>query len=197
MSGVAERVLDGLGPAFVERAGPLLAPLVEGLTAELDATDTLLAPTDRGWPLLWDLNLTPYPAWLGQVVGTHVPDGLTPQAQRDYVRDRRAWKRGTPGAIRAAVTAALRGSRRADLLERDTSPWHLTVQVYASEVPSGDTAPLLAAAVSQKPVGIVVDIEVLTGATYAHMTTVHGPTYADFTTAFGSYADARDHIPEA
>lgn len=198
MTAFADRVLEGLGPTFADRAGPLLPLLVDGLTSELAASDDLLSPAgSRPWPVLFDLDTTPYPAWLGQVSGTRAPAGLSRQDQREYIRDRRAWRRGTPGAIKAAVAATLVGSRRVELVERDGSPWHLTVQVYASEVPAGDTAPVLTAAQSQKPTGITVSVEVLTGATYEHMATVHGPTYADFAAAFGTYQQARDHIPEA
>lgn len=198
MSEFSDRVVEALGPAFAERAGALLVPLVDGLTSEVAATDALLSPAGGdAWPVAFDLDTTPLPAWLGQTAGTRVPGGLTRQQQREYVQDRRAWRRGTPAAIRAAVAATLRGSRRVELVERDGSPWHLTVQVYASEVPGGDSAPVLAAALSQKPVGIVVDVQVLTGATYEHMTTAHGPTYADFAAAFPTYDQARDHIPEA
>jgi hypothetical protein len=198
VSEFSDRVLEALGPALTARAGTLLEPLVDGLTSELGATDALLSPAgDEAWPVVFDLDTTPHPAWLGQTAGTRVPGGLSRQQQREYVQDRRAWRRGTPGAIRAAVAATLRGSRRVELLERNGSPWQLTVQVYSSEVPGGDTAPVLAAAQSQKPVGIVVDVQVLTGATYAHMTAAHGPTYADFAAAFPTYDQARDHIPEA
>jgi hypothetical protein len=195
----AQRVLTGIGPGFADRAGGLLEPMVHGLTSELAATDALVSPAGPGdaWPLLFDLDTTPYPTWLGQAVGTRVPGGLNRQQAREYIRDRRAWRRGTPGAIRAAVAAQLRGSRRVELVERDGTPWRLTVQVYESEVPAGDPGPLLAAAVSQKPTGIVVEVEILPGATYAHQLDEHGPTYADFTAEFGTYDLARDHVPEA
>lgn len=197
MTAFADRVRDGLGPAFTERAGALLDPLVDGLTGEVAATDDLVAPAgDDRWPVMFDLDTTPHPGWLGQAAGTRVPRGLTLQQQREYVRDRRAWRRGTPSAIKAAVAAVLRGSRRVDLLERDTSPWHLTVQVYDAEVPGGDTEPVAAAARSQKPYGLLVDVQVLTGATVAHMRDFHGPTVADYTAAFATVGDARDHVPE-
>lgn len=199
MTTYTDRVIDGLGPAFTDRAGTLLRPLIDALTGPLATTDQLLtAPTPTTqWPTLFDLDATPHPAWLGQTTGTRVPPGLTPEQARDYIRDRRAWRRGTPAAIRAAVTAQLRGSRRAELLERDGSPWHLTIRVYASEVPDGDTAPLTAAAETQKPVGITLALDVLTGATYQHMTTTHGPDYQTWATTFPTYPDARDHVPEA
>lgn len=193
----AQRVLDAAGPAFIDRAGPLVVPLVEGLTDEVAATDTLLSPTGaEGWAVAFDLDETPYPGWLGQSVGTRVLGGLTAAEAREFVRTRKAWRRGTPSAILAAVTATLVGSQRADLLERDSSPWHLTIQVYASEVPGGDIGPVLAAAASQKPVGIIMAVSMLTGATYAHMTAEHGPTYTDEQAVFPTYADARDHLPE-
>lgn len=193
----AQRVLDGAGPAFAEQAGPLLEPFVDGLTSQVAATDALLSPAgDDAWPVVFDLDVTPHPAWLAQIAGTRLPGGLTKQQQRDYVRERRAWRRGTPAAIRSAVQAALRGSRRVELVERDGSPWHLTVRVYDAEVPDGDPGPVLAAAVSQKPVGVTVTVDVLPGATVDHMTLFHGPTVADYAAAFATVADARDHVPE-
>lgn len=197
MTEFADRVITALGTAFADRAGVHLSPLVEGLTAEVAATDALVSPTaGDAWPAVFDLDTTAHPAWLGQTAGTRVPGGLTRQQQREYVRDRKVWRRGTAGAIKAAVAAALRGSRRVDLVERDTSPWQLTVQVYESEVPAGDSTPVLAAAASQKPVGIVVSVQVLSGATVAHMAELHGPTVTDYAAAFATVADARDHVPE-
>lgn len=198
MTAFSDRVVDALGPAIAAHAGALLEPLVDGLTREVAATDDLLGTAgDDPWPVAFDLDATPHPAWLGQAAGTRVPAGLTLQQQREYIRDRRAWRRGTPAAIKAAVATALRGSKRVELVERDGSPWRLTVKVYNSEVPNGDTAPVLAAANTQKPVGNIVTVTVLTGATYDHMRLSHGPTYTDFTAAFPSYDLARDHVPEA
>lgn len=191
---VAERVLAGLGPALRDQAGPVLEDLVDALTSELNTIDQLLQPTEDGWAGAFDLDTTPAPAWLGNTTGTRVPGGLTVDQQRAYVLARPSWRRGTPAAMVAAVRATLTGLQRVTVDERDGSPWRLTVTVYAAETP--DEAATLAAALSQKPVGIVLTLQVAQGASYAHMTALHGPTYADEAAEFPTYGDAIAHLPE-
>lgn len=209
VSAVATRILEALGETFVRRAGALLEPLVDGLTEPLADVDELLQPTERGWARGLDLEETPIPAWIGAATGTKVPGGLTLEQQRDYVRDRPAWRRGTPQAIRGAVRAVLVGStRRVELVERNGSPWRLKVRVWALELPSYDPdgpdtgqeaeTEVVAAARTQVPVGIVVDpdVEVVEGAaTYAHLAAEHG-TYAELLVAFPTPAHAAAHVPE-
>jgi hypothetical protein len=192
----ADRALAGMGEAFARRAGVLLDPLVRGLTSEAERIDQIVVGNGSRdpWRDTFDLETTTIPAWLGQATGTPVPGGLTLEQQRAYVRERRAQKRGTPGAMRAAVRATLRGSQRVELSERDPDPDRVRVRVYSSEVT--DLAATTAAALGQKPVGLLLAVDVLSGATYAHMTTSHGPSYGDFTARFPTYVDARDHVPE-
>jgi ribosomal protein L18 len=190
----ASRALAGMGAAFRRRAGALLEPIVTALSSGVDPADKITG-TDAGpFSNVFHLDRTDHPAWLGQATGTPVPGGLSLEAQREYVRERPNARRGTPGAVRAVVRSTLRGSRRVQLVERDGTPDHVRVQVYNSEVT--DLTATTAAAMSQKPVGLLLAVEVLSGATYAHMTTAHGPSYADFTARFPTYADARDHVPE-
>lgn len=193
----ASRVLEALGDAFRRHAGPGLDPLVDGLAAPLDDTDSRVTPTARGWAQVFDLDTTPDPAWLGRAIGTKVPVGLPVEEARALVRGRAYWKRGTPAAIVAAVQQLLTGTKHVTLLERDGSPWRLTVRVYETEVPAGVTVEqIAAAAATQKPVGIVVTVEIATAATYAHFAAVHGPTYQDVADDFPTYIDAHWHVPE-
>lgn len=197
VSALAQRVLDGLGPAVRAQAGQLLPALLEAiLTPAQDVDGIVVDPTGRpGWSPLFDLDSTPQPAWLGQLVGVPVDLGVTPQEARSRIADRPAQRRGTPAALVAAVKAVLTGSRRVELLERDGGAYQLTVQVYEAETPN--VTAVERAVATQKPVGIVATVQVLTGATYQHMTDVHGPSLADFAVDFPTYADARDHLPEA
>ena len=202
---VPGRVLDALGPAFRDQAGPLLVPLVEALTSQLQVTDDMLAAAqsdpDTGaagtWSRVFDLDLTPFPRWLGIATGSPVPAGYTPVQAREFVRDRGPWRRGTPGAIRGAARAHLVGTRRVELVERDGSPWRLRVRVYASELAYPGAAAAVAGEVAaHKPVGIVLAVEIAAGATFAHMSAHHGPTFADYATGFSTFADATTHVPE-
>ena len=135
---------------------------------------------------------------MAQAIGTSLPGGLTLDQQRTYISDRPNWRRGTPGAMVAAVQAVLIGTNpRVDLTERDGSPWRLTIHVQAGNVPAGGVDVITAAALTQKPVGIVLNaIDVRTGATFDHMRDLHGPTFDDYRAAFGTFNDAAAHQPE-
>lgn len=197
---VADRILEALGPAMAERAGPLLADLVAGLTSPLAAVDELLNParsTDTRWAAVFDLTQTPDPDLLGQLAGTPTPPGLDPAAKRAHIAARPGWLRGTPAQILAALSPLLTGYQRVDVLERVTSPWRFTVRVYAPQVPAGVTQAQLAALVeAQKPVGLIATVEIAAGASYAHFAAHHGSTLADVTAAFPTCDSMRTHIPE-
>lgn len=195
MSSFSDRLIAGLGVAFQRFAGPLLLPLVEALTDPIGDTDELLLPTANGWPVLWDLDTTPYPWWLGQVSGVQVDQTLTLDDQRNQVRTRPATKRGTPGAVIAAVMQVLTGTKRVDLQERTPTAGTLTVRTYAAESAAGAPA-IAAAATTQKPAGIVIRPLVATGATYRHRMDVHPGTYLDSATRWPTYADRTFHVPE-
>jgi hypothetical protein len=183
-----------MGAAVRRRAGVLLEPVVNAFAAGVDRADRITGTDSAPWADTFHLDRTSDPAWLGAATGTPVPGGLTVEQQRAYVRDRPAQRRGTVGALKATVAATLRGSKRVEVSERNPDPDRVRVSVYSSEVT--DLAVTTAAAMSQKPVGLLLAVDVLTGATYAHMTATHGPSYADFTARFATYADARDHVPE-
>lgn len=198
MSAVAERILDGIGPAARAQAGPVLQDLVQSLATPAAEVDTLVQPGSRaGWASAFDLDTSPYPRWLAQLVGVNVPGGLTDDQVRVLVRDRPAQRRGTPAALLAAVRATLQGGRRAELLERvNGNAYATTVRVYQSEIPNLDVTAVERAAAAQKPVGLVVTVQVLSGATVEHMRTIHGPTVSDYLSRFPTVRAAADHIPE-
>lgn len=190
----ADRVLAGLGPTFTAQAGPLLADLVGALVSEIEATDELLQPAVGGWAGAFDLTTTPDPTWLGRLTGTPLPGGLTLAEQRAYILARPNWRRGTPAALLAAVAATLTGTRNVEITERDGSPWQLTIHTFEAETPDPDAS--LAAALTQKPVGIVLDYEVVAGANYQHFRDIHGPTFAADAVRFPTPFDMYTHIPE-
>lgn len=194
-SAVADRILAALGEALRRRAGVLLEDVVDGYAAPLSPVDELLQPTDRGWPAAFDVDATPDPAWVGEATGTTVPRGLSVEDQRAYVRDRASWRRGTPRAVKGAVADVLTGTRRVDLFERDGSPWHLRIQTYSAESAGVDEADLVAAAGTQKPVGITLEAEVALGASYEHHA-AEWATYEEWAAAYSTYEEASLHVPE-
>lgn len=181
--GVAERVVDGLGLAYRTAAGPLLDDVVGGLTSQLEAADQLAAPTAGGWPAAFDLDTTPQPAWLGAATGTTVPAGLTLEQQRAYVRERPAWRRGSLDAMAAAVRALLVAPARVGFVERhNANAWRLRILVYAGDTGAVTEGEVLAAAATQKPVGLVLD----------GVTVVPAVTYEDLADLYTDYAELED-----
>ncbi|MBB3041032.1 hypothetical protein [Nocardioides soli] len=176
---VAERVVDGLGPAFQKAAGPVLDDLAGGLTSELETADLLATPTPGGWSAAFDLVTTPDPAWLGSATGTTVPAGLTLEEQRAYVRERPAWRRGSLDAMASAVRTLLAAPSRVGFAERhDANAWRLRILVYAADASGITEAQVLAAAATQKPVGLVLD----------GVTVVPAVTYDDLAGMYDDYA---------
>jgi hypothetical protein len=57
-----------------------------------------LAHSDPPWSVLLDINNVPDEglAWFGQFVGTIVNPNLSFDQQRQQIRDRAGWQRGTP-----------------------------------------------------------------------------------------------------
>jgi hypothetical protein len=196
---LASRVLEGLGPAFRRRAGGLVPDLVEALTSQTETADQLVAPTENGWAAAFDARVTPDPVWLGNATGTKVPAGLTIEQQQTYLTAQPGWRRGTVPGMKAAVRTVLVGlTRRVDILERvDDSPYRFGIRVWASELPGGDTAPVIAAALTQKPLGLLTDIEVELvdhDATFGHFADTH--TFGDVEARFPTVGDMHIHVPE-
>lgn len=195
MPSYAERVLDALGPGIAERAGDLLPDVVEAYCEPASSTDALLEPTPQGWPAVVDLATSPYPAVIARATGTTVPVGLTPEQVRAYVTERASWRRGTPGAMLAAAREAY-PTGHISLIERDGSAWRTTIRLYAGEATEADRQRVIAAVSPHKPVGIVLSVVRLTGATWAHVAEHHGPTWAAQAGRFPTWAAMTGHTPE-
>lgn len=195
MTAFGERVLVGLGETFRKRAGDLLSRIVEGLVQPAARIDDLVAPTERGWPRLFDLDTTTAPATLGAATGTQIPAGLTLEEQRTYLREQPSRRRGSASSIDAAARAAAPG-RRVDLFERLGSPWHLEVRLTGGTNDADTIAAVTEAVLRQKPVGITLTVTVTAGATVLHVKNHHGPSVAQLATQFATVGDLATHIPE-
>lgn len=157
-----DRVLAALGPGLTARAGDLLRPFLEGLTAGLDDVDDLVAG-EHGWSLAFDLDETDQPGWLGQLAGVP-PTGGTVEEQRAAVRAR-GYARGTVAAIKAAAAATLTGTKRVTVTERaDGAAYRLEVTTYQSETP--DKAATEAAIRAVKPAGLLLTYDAPIGQTW-------------------------------
>ena len=120
-------------------------------------------PPKPGWSILMDATRVPDSAvpWLAQFVGVAVTAGMTVAGQRAQMVGLSTWKRGTVAALEAAPVPFLTGSQTVIVKERDTSPYHFEVETYASETPNQNL--VLAALLTQKPGGLVMDYVVYSG----------------------------------
>lgn len=192
---VAGRVLDGLGPTFVERAGSVLSLLVHELTLPMVDLDEAITATEGGWAAIFDLDQTPQPAWLGNAVGTQAPFHGSAFEQRAYVRDRPGWRRGTPASLLAAIRSVYPDGR-VDITERNGSPWRIKVRIYDAEATPEQERALAIALEEQRPTGIILELVTAEGATIAHAAAEHGPTVADLAADFATIDALSEHVPE-
>lgn len=93
------------------------------------------------WSILFDIDRIPDEGvpWLGQVVGVTVDTAKSVNDQKQQIRDHVGWQRGTVVALKKAVSQYLTDTKTVDVIERDTSPYHFTVNTYSTETPPGIT----------------------------------------------------------
>lgn len=175
---VAQEIYDGIAPlAFDDEANDwVLAYYCEAigrqieLVAELALTDI---DGEDGWSLLLDLDRCPSDslAYLAQFNGTTLKAGLSDADQRARIAAAAGFARGTRAALIEAVRVTLTGGQDVHVRERyneaDPGPdyaYYLQVRTLASETP--DPAASLAASISQKPAGIILQYSDVTGEDY-------------------------------
>lgn len=151
--------------------------------------------TEPGWSRLADLDTTPSKAlgWLAQFVGVRLDPALDDAAQRARIRATDGFKRGTLGAIVAAAQQYLTGMKRVVLVERaGGDAYALDLITYTSETP--DEPAVLAAVTAQKPAGIILTYNVLTGQTFAQLKATYA-TFAAVEAHYPTFAAVRDDAP--
>lgn len=84
-----------------------------------------------GYSQLLDIDRCPTAAlpWLAQFLGVRLNTNLRDDQQRYAIANPQGFGRGTPAAIVAAVNQYLSPGYTASLIERDTSPYHLSIKV--------------------------------------------------------------------
>ena len=197
----AQDLYDAISPTLTENDadyGFSMAYLCQALCASglqpvYDyAFDTV---TREGWSKLLDLNETPDAAlpYLGQFVGVVLPGSNTPAQSRSQITTHANWNRGTPAALIAAVQATLLGSQRATIVERDTSPYHATINTFAVQTPNQTATK--AAIAAAKPAGLIVALNLIPGPTFTQTQAVSGGTFAARKAKWATFADVLNYVP--
>src|SRR6516162_6285412 len=143
---------------YLSALGDQLFQLVQDWSSDTDDV-----PPKPGYSILVDATRVPDVAipWLAQFVGSDVTINSPPSQQRTQLTGLGTWKRGTVAALQAAPVPYLTGSQTVIVKERDTGPYHFEVMTYADETPNQAAA--LAALLTQKPAGLVMNYVVYSG----------------------------------
>lgn len=214
--GTTDESLDWPWLRFLDGIGQILGRVT-------DLADDDQSTGDPGWSILLDPTRCPTYAlpWLAQFVGVRfaVADN-TDAAQRSAILNKQGFARGTPGALQAAIAPYLAGAGTMAIInERDTSAYHLTVTVVASQ--TGDAfyytlsaeyptyadftadvptyaditfpvSTLTAAVEAATPGALIVDVRIVSSEPYSELTSEFA-TYTDFTAALPTYAAVSAH----
>lgn len=127
--------------------------------------------------------------WVAQLAGQRLDPRLPADTQRALLHPD-ANKRGTAGAIIAAVQTVLTGTKHVELYERVTTAYRHTVVTRTDETPDPDLVEAILASPLVKPVGHWFTHSVVDGWTIGEMETAYsGMTIGDLE---GDYATIGD-----
>lgn len=191
-----------------ERAYALLPNRIRSLDAENDfamlryvaaaahgfepAADVIAGSGD-----LVDAQRTPraWLAWLGWMLGIDVTALPVDQARSVVAGAGQGQRRGSRNAIKAAVARTLSNQSPPPRVWANFSgvtPYDITVITNTAQTP--DPVATLLAALSEKPAGMVVELQVVEATTWAEVE-MQFDTWADVEAAFATWADLEEWIP--
>lgn len=147
--------------------GYALRSMVEAVTKMYVDVDELVRDSadgeDVGWSAIMDATRVPSEglAWLGQIVGVALNPADTLPVSRERVGSGAGVRRGSPAQMIAAAQRLLTGNKTVLMSERTSDAWHFAVRTRTSE--TADSAAVLAALLTQKPAGLIMDYATFTG----------------------------------
>jgi len=154
--------------------------------------------TDRadmfGWAYLLNADLTDANAlpWLAQFNGTKLREDMTEQERRDAIKAPAGFNRGTLAYVTEAPKQYLTGTRAVYVREREGGAYRLHMRTLLWETPDEPAA--LAAILLQKPGGIVLDYDVITGQDWIDLMADHASWNA-VTADYVDWDELRSEIP--
>lgn len=168
---------------FIEALGEMFRK-VEELTRSVDGLParSQILDVDRA-PDWWLPNLA-------QFVGVRLIAGSTVAEQRERIRSTDGFKRGTVAAMVAAIKPTLTGTQYVGVVERAGGDAY-TLQISTRSAETPNAAATAAAAMAQKPAGLVLTQTVIAGVTWGEME-VRNPaaTWSQVENQFATYAAA-------
>lgn len=136
----------------------------------------------------------PYLGWLGWLVGVDITGIADPFVRVAIGNAAATQRRGSKGSIRDAVQRTLTGSKSCRVYWNlsGTEPYLLTVITITSQTP--DETAALEAAFTEKPAGMELELQVVTGTTYAEIA-ANFTDYAEVAATFPTYTDMTTYVP--
>ncbi len=138
----------------------------------------------------------PWLLWLAWMLGLDI-SAIPADEQRAAVPQAALLRqRGTKAAIRRAVQRTLTGSKSCRVYWNlsTSDPYLITVVTLTAQTP--DSAASLAAALTEKPAGLDLEVQDTTGATYDELALEYtGQDYDDLAGDFTDYDDLADWTP--
>lgn len=165
-----------------------------GTTAEPIAQ--LVSDRDQpGWQIVFDPDNAP--VWvlpyLAQFVGVTLLPSDSEARQREKIALPEQFKRGTPAAMLAAVQATLTGGQTILMDEFfGGSAYALRIRTLESETP--DEAATEAAAISQKPIGIILTYAAVDGQDWSDVASKH-TDWQEVSDTYGSWSAVKTEPP--
>lgn len=135
-----------------------------------------------------------YLPWLGWLLGINTSALPDAEVREALAAAGQSQRRGSVGAIRRAVQRTLTGSKTCRVYRNTsgTDPYLLTVITLTAE--TADTGVSLAAAWSEKPAGMDLELTPVTGPTWADLVAAR-TDWADVVSAFATWDDVVDWTP--
>ena len=137
----ADRLYEQLQPFQLSDTQLHLWVLCDAIGCMFDQVEQLTATRSDGLPgyaNLLDIDACPTEnlGYLGQYVGVNLRDDLNDDQQREWVREKRNFNRGTPQAAKDGIQETLTGTKFTAINERIGTAWHYTVITKPSETPN-------------------------------------------------------------
>lgn len=183
MTTVAQEVYEALTPGWTARDDGQLLDFVEAITQPLE---TVWEIVQSDFDLLFQVDDAPPEVldYIAQFAGVTYPVGSDDATKRTAITAHAGFARGRPASIAAEAQMTLTGSKTVVIREREGGPYRLQVRTVLDETP--DEAATLAAILRQKPAGILLDYEAISGRDYADLAGDFA-TYADLTATGDTY----------
>lgn len=133
--------------------------------------------------------------WLGALLGVDVAAWPVEIARDIVAKSGDARRSGSRNAIKAAVERTLSAPIPAPRVWANfsgTDPYLISIVTNTAQTP--DSVAALEAALTEKPAGMVIELQVVDAATWAEVEVTFA-TWADVEAAFATWADVEEWIP--